>query len=288
MRDKDEDIPLDNDQVSIFKEPKPKGETAQKQVAPAPSKIHHAIKQKSKTNEPATPPPLWMITFADIMAIMLTFFVLLYSMSVIEEDVWTDIDMSLTRGLSKGVSVSKGPKWYAGEQDTISIEKRRVSKALELSYLYNLVQNTIKDNNDLDGLLIIPDEDRLILSLPSDILFEAGQASMSLDGKKALFALGGILDRIKNRIEVIGHADPRPVSGENQAYTSNWQLSLSRAISVAAALEQVGYTKPVIARGLSSSRYDELPKELSEEQRLDLSRRVDIIIMKDDGDYLLF
>ena len=46
---------------------------------------------------------------------------------------------------------------------------------------------------------------------------------------------------------------------------------------------QVGYRRPMIVRGMSSARYDELPDTLPDQQRLDLSRRVDIVVMTDDG-----
>ena len=46
---------------------------------------------------------------------------------------------------------------------------------------------------------------------------------------------------------------------------------------------QVGYSRDVIVRGMSSARYDELPSTVPEQQRLDLSRRVDLVVMEDDG-----
>ena len=137
-------------------------------------------------------------------------------------------------------------------------------------------------------LVIIQQPKRLVLSLPSDILFESGQAEIGVDGQRAIFALGNILSRIKNRIEVIGHSDPQPIVNAGGPFSSNWALSLSRALSVASSLNAAGYKRPVIVRGLASARYDELSESLPEEQRLDLSRRVDLVIMKDDGRHRLF
>ena len=104
------------------------------------------------------------------------------------------------------------------------------------------------------------------------------------EGKRALFSLGGLLARIRNRIEIVGHSDPRPITNESAQYASNWELSLARAASVANILSQVGYRREVTARGMSSARYDELPASMPEQKRLDLSRRVDIVVMRDDGD----
>lgn len=223
--------------------------------------------------------PLWLITFTDIMALMLTFFVLLYSMSVPLEEDWEEFTSAMNKGLSKFQS----PEWYQGPQDTVNIDKLDFSRALDLDYLESLVRELMVSNERLSNIVVIPQKTRLVLSLPSDLLFEAGQAEVTTKGKRALFAIGGPLSRIRNRIEVIGHADPRPVQSQNSRFSSNWELSLARAANVSAVLENVGYARPIIVRGLSSARYDELPGDLGREERLDLARRVDVVIMKDDG-----
>lgn len=224
---------------------------------------------------------LWLITFTDIMALMLTFFVLLYSMSVPSEEEWEDI----TTGLNRHFETQQSPKWYEGSQDEIDISKLDFSKALNLNYLRTIILETMSKDERMKNIVLFPQAGHLIISLPQDLLFESGQTQVSAAGKQALFAIGGSLSNIRNRIEVVGHTDPRPVQrgGGDGSMQSNWELSLRRAISVADILKNVGYTRPIITRGLSSSRYDELSEGVSEERRLSLSRRVDILIMTDDG-----
>ncbi len=229
-------------------------------------------------------PVLWLITFTDVMALMLTFFVMLYSMSVPEEEKWEDVTSALTISFRQFES----PKWYHGPQDTISIEKLDFSRALDLKYLEALVSEIIEKDEKLQNVVIIPQKDRLILSLPTELLFKSGQSDVTAKGKRSLFSLGGPLSRIRNRVEVIGHADPRPIQSEGGRFSSNWELSLSRAANVASVLENVGYVRPIIVRGLSSARYDELPEDVPEDERLSLSRRVDVVIMKDDGSRRMF
>lgn len=256
-------------------------------------------KKKKKQEEEAPPPlppaiwrpkrvadeeqedvvPLWLITFTDIMALMLTFFVLLYSMSVPVEEKWEDF----TSALNKGISRFESPKWYQGPQDTINIDRMDFSRALDLKYLESLVNGIVEKNERLSNVVVIPQRGRLVLSLPSNLLFESGKAEVTAEGQRALFALGGALSRIRNRIEVIGHADPRPIGQSNTEFNSNWELSLARATHVGAVLKNVGYGRTILPRGLSSSRYDQLPEDIEEEERLNLSRRVDIVIMEDDG-----
>ena len=229
-------------------------------------------------------PSLWLITFTDIMALMLTFFVLLYSMSVPEEEKWEDISDSMVKGFSKFYS----PEYYTGPQDAIAIEKLDMTEALNLNYLGTILQKVIDGDERLKNIAIIPQNDRLIISLPHDLLFDVGESEVGTEGKRALFALGGVLNRIRNRVEIVGHADPRPILEDSGPYTTNWGLSLARAAQVSNILNQVGYRRNVIVRGMSSARYDELPTAMDRDARLDLSRRVDIVIMEDDGSNRMF
>lgn len=259
-----------------------KNETGENKASPKPNSIaelsalNHSFVTTSGDAESS---PLWLITFTDIMALMLTFFVLLYSMSVPEVEQWEEVTSSINKGFSKFYS----PEQFAGSQDTISIEKVDRSEALNLNYLGSLIEAKIEENPSLKEVVVINATDRLIISMPEDLLFEAGQDQVKIQGKRALFALGGLLARIRNRIEIAGHSDPRPITNQNSKFSSNWELSLSRAAQVSNILSQVGYRRDMIARGMSSARYDELPSNISEQQRLDLSRRVDIIVMRDDG-----
>ena len=231
-----------------------------------------------KGNDASQAVPLWLITFTDVMALMLTFFVLLYSMSVPVEEKWQEIADSL----SSKFNYEESRPHNAGSQDVISIDRIDKSRALSLMYLKALVKNLLKTNGVKD-VIVFQNDKRLVICLPSELLFKSGSAQINLKGKKVLFALGGALSRVKNRIEVAGHTDPRPITGGNGPYRTNWELSLARSASVAVMLKDVGYTRDITIRGLSSARFDEMSEEASAEERYSLSRRVDIILMDDDG-----
>ena len=153
---------------------------------------------------------------------------------------------------------------------------------MNLNYLRALIENLVKRNPELANVELIDAGSSLIISLPQEILFESGNAEVRGMANRALYTLAGSLRRIKNRIEIVGHTDPRPTSSTSD-FTSNWSLSLKRAATVAAVLEGVGYDQPIIIRGQSSGRYQDLDETIPEDTRLELSRRVDIVVMEDDG-----
>lgn len=223
--------------------------------------------------------PIWLISFTDVMALMLTFFVMLFAMSDTKSKSLADVMSSLKSELNKYY----GRPLSQGQVDTINLDRINFDKALNINYLASIFVRLIQENEALDVVSIQVMEDHLILSLPQSLLFAPARAELSDDGARALYALGGALTRMKNQVEIVGHADPRPVTSENARYDQNWALSLGRALSVSATLQSVGYDQPMILRGLGSGRYQDLPQDMPEAQKMDLSRRVDIIIHNHDG-----
>lgn len=222
---------------------------------------------------------LWMVSFTDTMALMLTFFVMMFAMSAPKTETWQEVAASLQQEF-KGTPRQDPPR---GTEDAPNLERVNFNRALDISYLRALLVSTLSDHAGLGDARLIPQPGGLVLSLPQDLLFESGSATVTEEGRKALYVLGGALSRIRNRIEVAGHADPRPLDQAQSDYQSNWGLSVARAASVAGVLETVGYAKPIAVYGLSSARYDDLSGVDDENLRLDLSRRVDIVIRDHDG-----
>jgi chemotaxis protein MotB len=219
----------------------------------------------------------WMITFTDIMGLMLTFFVMMYAMSNPRIDEWEGISDNIQKNFNRYY----GEAGSRGFQEAISIDKIDFSHALDLNYLRALIGSLLEKEGSLSRVTMINQSDSLILSLPQDLLFEPSRADLKKESGKPLYAIAEMLTRIKNRVEIVGHSDPRPIS--NKEFPSNWDLSIARAARVAAALQAAGYTKSVTIRGSSAGRYDDLPPGLTETEKLDISRRVDIVIMEDDG-----
>lgn len=223
---------------------------------------------------------VWMITFTDVMGLMLTFFVMMFAMSKPAPQQWEEITSALHNEFNKlyGATFNRGPT------DEINIGKINYDRALDINYLTTLLEAITKDSEYLQQARLIKQPGRLIISMPQELLFHPGDAVITDEGARALYALGGTLSRIKNKIQIAGHADPRPVhSGEIAEFGSNWDLSLARAASVAGLLNSVGYDQDIDIVGMASGRYDDLGAIKDEVKRLDLARRVDIVLLDNDG-----
>jgi chemotaxis protein MotB len=215
-------------------------------------------------------PHAWLVTFTDLVALMLTFFVMMFAMSSVKTSDWQTLTDSLRERLSTLLD-----QRVASPTFRLDMPSSDRTPGADLDYISELLRSQLADSQRLNDAVIRRESGRVFVSLPADMLFSSGDYELTETSSKAVFELGGVLRNLANRIEVAGHADPRQ---PKTRYPSNWELSLLRAQSVAAALRQAGYDAPVVARGYGDSQYGELPGSMNEAQRQSLARRVDIVI----------
>lgn len=224
---------------------------------------------------------IWLITFTDIMGLMLTFFVMMFSISVPQQEKFSEMMAAMNGELNPFY----GQAQKSGPEDSLDISKINFHAALDLGYLKLLINSAIeKDPVLVSNTALVQQGDTMVMALPKILSFDSGQAILKDSAAKPLFSLGGVFSRMKNKIELVGHADSKTVNpAEAGNYASGWELSLARAAAVAASLDKVGYTEPVTIRGASDGSYGDLNEIVDKNERLDLSRRVDIVIMNHDG-----
>ncbi len=215
---------------------------------------------------------VWMLTFTDLVSLMLTFFVLLFSMSNVKLDEWEKVIDSLSRSLNPTPeNVIKAP---TADYNISTIYRRR---SINLDYLQSVLAKHLANDEILGTTRVERFDDRLVISLPGDRLFEPGRAALIDGARDAMFGIGGLFRNIGNQIGVNAHTDSTPPAGDD--YASNWEMSVGRAAAVANALRQAGYEGEIIAFGYADSRQ----VQLSEPSRPTLGRRVDIVVFPTVG-----
>lgn len=212
----------------------------------------------------------WMVIFTDLVALMLTFFVLLFSMSNVQVDRWDRMIDTLSRSLNP---TREKPEVSVVAQYNISTVFRK--RAVNIEYLAAVLKETMGKDDVLTRARLILQEDRLIIALPGDLLFGQGSAVLSDRARDALFGLGGVLRNVGNQIGVDGHSDPGLPA--ESTYKTTWELSLARAVAVANTLRGTGYPYDIIAFGHGDSRFADLPPVPDAERRA-MARRVDILV----------
>jgi len=218
----------------------------------------------------------WLTTFTDTIALMLTFFVMTYSMANPKQEEWDE----LREQVNMESSTVLGQTLQRGDVNDINLERVEFQAALDLSYLEAVLKNQIKKRSLGESVFLLPDPDqnRLILTIPQRFLFASGRAQIIGADNNIIKQIASILKAIKNSVEIVGHTDPNPITQGNSSFHSNWDLSLQRAMSVAQGLRESGYDQPLHIRGNASALFEALPKTLPNNERMALSRRVDIVI----------
>lgn len=214
--------------------------------------------------------PTWLVTFADVIALLLAFFVMLFATQRVERAQWEALVQALSRTSDSVQTINPTPK------ATATIGTLATVEAIDLSYLETLLEDGAKRVLAVRDATLRRYEDRLVLALPSDLLFPVGSADLTDAARSILFEVSGILEQIDNQIAVHGHTDPRPVTGDG--YASNWELSIARATAVARYLKDGGYGRDPAALGLAATQFSEVSAGLPAERAFALARRVDIVI----------
>jgi chemotaxis protein MotB len=249
-----------------------KAKTAKEQAAPAPAGSWFSLggslpvyRGRSADNAQA-----WLLTFTDLSALMLTFFVLLFSMSTIKDSDWQNLIDSLSPRLDRLQQVT-----IALPQSEKSAEEVERLPGTDLDYLAAVLKEQMGADESLAQVRVAHEGARLVISVPGDLLFASGSTDLGAAGEKSVFTLAGILRNLRNVIEIAGHADPVPPKG---AFPTNWELSLARAAVLSGMLSKVGYKGDILVRGYGHAHYGDIDPSLATEARMALARRVDIIV----------
>jgi len=212
---------------------------------------------------------LWLISFTDVMALMLTFFVLIFSMINPERDVMAQIANTFNQGTKMGDIDN------AGRVAADAGERQAVSEGTDLRYLYLLLKENLENDAALTGVVLNQTSDSILIKLPQSLLFDSGSFSLKTDVGNSLAGVFSALNGLENDIEIRGYSDPEPLSTERLDYKSNWGLAAQRAASVADVLYNSGYRRDVLLYGLQDGDAD------TDADEYDALRRVEISISAD-------
>jgi len=174
--------------------------------------------------------PFWMTTYGDIMTLLVTFFVLLISMSEIRMKRFNDAISNFQRqpGVFSGRS-SVVPLESPGTPDSQTKAQKRNQRYQ--SFLKKLREKGLQD--DIQANLV---EDGIHVVIADSLMFRTGRARLIEPSRSVLRLLTDLLtDDIKS-VVVEGHTDDRPINTDR--FPSNWELSTARAAASVRFLQE--------------------------------------------------
>lgn len=249
----------------------------------------------------------WIVSYADFITLLFAFFVVMYSISSVNEGKYRVLSQTLTEAFqenSRSVDLiqvgeinrnsgnmagldqdnaliqteqTQGPGTY--QDPGLVMDKMPSNETQRLSFLAATIEDMLSDYVDQELVDVSFTEDRVIVNMKDKMLFPSASAHLSREAVNALRSISRVLNTVPNQIQVEGNTDNRPIS--TKEFPSNWELSAARAASVvhlmtrmgigAQRLSAVGYAehRPVADNGTESGRAK--------------NRRVSLIIMGMNG-----
>ncbi len=192
----------------------------------------------------------WLLTFNDMMTLLLAFFVLIVSMSHLETAKLTRVAAAMRKVFSPASSspVAKRavvrkflPSLRDGdiERERLKVRSREITAGAEerKKALYHYFLNW-------GGVLVYPGKDGFSLLLGEQLLFVPGAADISPKGQQLLKSLAAALPKKNVEIGVEGYTDDLPM--KRGKYPSNWEFSMARAVNVVKYMIDEGAVAPEI------------------------------------------
>ena len=143
--------------------------------------------------------------------------------------------------------------------------------------LKSKLQKVIHQQEFSNSVSLEENERGITIHILENILFASGKAELNSTSKLVLGELTGILGKLPNDIRVEGHTDNLPIN--SPAYTSNWHLSVARALNTAYFLINDQQLNPEKVSIVGYAEYKPIADNNSAEGRAK-NRRVDIVIIK--------
>lgn len=238
----------------------------------------------------------WMITYSDLITLLLVFFIVMFSMSSIENQKFNALVTSL-KTTFQGNSILQGlgyptadkgqalPSVPLVKQDTQTQKDKNKAQRdkKKLDSLYVRLNQYIKSNHLSPQVSLNETPKGVQLTFREKILFDLGQANLKTNAEPVLQNIGGILNDVPNEVSIEGYTDNTPFRGSNSPFHSNWELSGARAQTVMNYLIQNDNLKPSRFHFVGYGQYHPVVKNDTPAHKA-INRRVDIVVIRQNED----
>lgn len=222
----------------------------------------------------------WLITYADLITLLLAFFIVLYAMNRTEQIKFSLVAQALAKEFDSNSIVGKGigPSIITGNSGT-QAQRASQQQLQALSQLETRLQAAINRAGLAKQVSVSSNVRGVEVSLDATTLFKSGSAALSPSAVSLLTSLGRALATVPNDIEVVGYTDSTPI--HTALYPSNWQLSAMRAANVVYVLSQVPNITPDRLSLSGFGQYHPVAANITPVGRAK-NRRVNILVLRSD------
>ena len=256
----------------------------------------------------------WIVSYADFITLLFAFFVVMYSISSVNEGKYRVLSQTLTNAFQESgrsptpiqvgeqrqnggevigaerknaliqTEVKLGPGTYqesGGDvgKDDKDLAKMPAEEGQRLRFLAATIQNMLEPYVDQGLVDVDYTKNRVRVNMKDKMLFESGSANLSKAAVGVLRDISRVLSSVPNQLQVEGNTDNRPIHTEE--FPSNWELSAARAASVVHVMTRMG-VDPSRMTAIGYGEYRPKADNATEEGRAK-NRRVTLVILGMQG-----
>jgi len=216
----------------------------------------------------------WLLTYADLITLLLAFFIMLYVFSKQDTRKYDAMTMQLKAIFSGGAGVVvEGGR--TGSQ-TIEATNEGPSEIQIRRELEKQIKEISPAEGEGNNISVITDERGIVIRIMDKAFYDTGKADLKEKARATLDKIAPVIKDLPNEIRIEGHTDNVPIS--TYEFKSNWELSVRRATEVVRYLvERDGIsTQRISAAGYAE--YRPVAENDTEANRA-LNRRIEIIVV---------
>lgn len=217
----------------------------------------------------------WLLTYADLITLLMVFFVILFALSQVDKKKYQELAGSLNRAFN--VPVLQGSQPLSISDDSSSSIVPNLTEQADFTQVKQIIQQFNNDNNiDKSQITATITSEGISVTISGVLLFYNGTNQIKPDGVTLLQKLGTYLLTLKNNIRVEGHTDDIPV--ESTEYPTNWELSAARAVAVTRYLIETSGLVPTRLSAVGYGQYQPIEPNDTREHR-EANRRAVLVVL---------
>lgn len=230
--------------------------------------------------------PPWIITFADMVTLLMVFFILLFAIGNVEQEKWRDIKESLREALGadsieelgtrQGLDVVKQVQTQVDEKTVHAVDEVGAMVNREMEDIISEVEEFVFKNKLSGEVRVSSDPRGAVITISDVVLFPPGSAEMTPQGRKTLRQVFDVLKQFQYNVKIEGHTDNTPI--HTLRYPSNWELSAFRASEVAHMMIDDGFPPERLSvEGFAEFR-PKVPNTSAENRAI--NRRIEVVYQR--------
>lgn len=226
----------------------------------------------------------WLLTYSDLITLLMIFFVVMYTMSSVDQEKYSKAAESFkgvfsgsTYVIGEGGGIGPLPNGITQPSDEVANNSETPTQGIsDTAALQEKIQGYLKNSKLDDKVKMSVEPKGLIIRFEDNILFDSGKADLLPQYKDNLLEIGRMAQVLDNDIVVEGHTDNVPI--HNSEFESNWELAAMRAINVIDMLVAEGGLKPEKLSAVSYGEYKPIASNDTLQGKAK-NRRIDIIVL---------